>query len=194
MDHVNERLNYLVVGDVPSPGWKHGSYGRKILAARALSAHNGPQIVSEGSFMEALAAFPPHDSGSIDSKVLVCNYKFLTESRSRVDVTAFEHLLEQLQHDGWHVVVKTHWAAAYAELFGTLYESPAPGALVIECRMVMPISLNANPAPIVEAIERRFESIDGVDGRLSWFERVEGSADYVRLIRELPNSLTMSPA
>lgn len=45
---VNEDLNYLVIGSIPSIGWKHGSYGNKIEKAMAISSKSKKlKLVSE---------------------------------------------------------------------------------------------------------------------------------------------------
>lgn len=191
-DVVNEQLSYLVVGDIPSPGWKHGDYGRKIEKAREISLREGSlKLVSEGTFMEGLAAHPPTGSGAIDEKVMVCNYKFLTAAIELVDVSALERWLMMLQGDQAVVSVRGHYAAAYAELYGGEAQDLPTTALIVECRIVKQMPLHEAAGSYIEKIERGFEAIRGVDGRLKWFERAEGSADYIRLLRELPQNVRL---
>jgi hypothetical protein len=193
-DVVNERLTYLVVGDIPSPGWKHGDYGRKIEKARNLASQTSglPKLVPEGAFMEALGAQPPTNSGVIDAKVFVCNYKFLTPSIEHIDVVAVEELLTDLQqNESCHVALRSHYATAYSQLFEGGDANLSKTALVVECRIVKQMLLTDDPAAFVERIERGFEAIRGVDGRLHWFERAEGSADYIRLLQSVPQSLRL---
>jgi hypothetical protein len=84
---VNSHLDYLVVGNIPSIGWKFGSYGRKIALARILSPKNGgrPRLISEGDFTDALAMHSPTNSGAIDAKVFVGKYKFIVEKEDAFD-------------------------------------------------------------------------------------------------------------
>lgn len=189
---INERLTYLIVGDIPSPGWKHGKYGRKIEKAREVAPANGghPRLISEGMFMQALAAHPPTNSGAIDSKVVVCNYKFLAPAIDDVDVSGLERWLETVHGDhACHISLRSHYAISYADLYGDENAEEAPAALVVECRIVKQMSLSESAERFLEVIERGFEAIRGVDGRLGWFERSEGSADYIRLLHEIPSNL-----
>jgi hypothetical protein len=89
---VNERLDYLVIGSIPSTGWKFGDYGTKIANARALAPANRgrPRLVSEGAFMDTLALTAPENSGNIDSKVVVVKYKFVAEAEDSYDADALE--------------------------------------------------------------------------------------------------------
>ena len=56
----------------------------------------------------------------------------------------------------------------------------------IKCRIVKQLDLNDNSQKFIDDIARGFESIEGVDGRIEWSEKVEGSASYLRLINEIP--------
>ena len=193
-DVVNERLSFLVVGDIPSPGWKHGNYGRKIEKARDLATHPGafPRLVSEGVFMQALGAHPPTNSGAIDAKVVVCNYKFITPSTEHIDIAAMEAWLAELQeNDTCHITVQTHYALSYTDLYGGSEEDFTPTALIVECRIVKQMPLSQMSSSLVEKVERGFEALRGVDGRLNWFERTEGSADYIRLLQSVPQTLRL---
>jgi len=190
---VNESLDYLVVGSIPATGWKHGSYGRKIEKARALAPMNAgrPRLVPESIFMEALAFVPPTNSGAIDAKVLVATYKFLAEDEWSFDRAGFERALVALRDNlGCHVTTRVHWALAYRDLYGDdEFDSLAESYLVVETRLVRQLPLDEDPDETVDRIERAFEPLEGIDGSAKWFERTEGSADYIRLLREIPETL-----
>jgi hypothetical protein len=49
--------------------------------------------------------------------------------------------------------------------------------------------LEFGTGPWLDRIERLFEAVSGLDGKTTWFERSEGSTDYVRLLAEVPQSL-----
>ncbi len=142
-------------------------------------------------FMEALATTPPVNSGEIDGKVFVCNYRFLTADRRSYDADQLDDFLASLHaSEGCHVAARAHWAPVFADLFADETAKAAPAnALVVECRIVKHVPLESSPAKLIEHIERGFESIPGVDGNLRWFERSEGSADYIRLLKEVPECL-----
>lgn len=189
LDRVNEQLDYLVVGAKGSPAWKHGSYGRKIEEALALRAKSGrPAIVGEPGFMDALAAAAPTNAGAIDAKVVVVTVKFSTPDPPTFDQDALEQTLASFQQTGAHVRLKAFPVRAYRELFGSS-ESTGADCFVIEVRLVRQVPLGFDSGTWLESVERSFELIAGVDGAATWFERVEGSADYVRLLGEVPQAL-----
>ena len=202
-DVVNDRLNYLIVGDKPSPAWKYGSFGRKIELARAISggAVVRTRIVSESAFMLSLAQTPQSNGGAIDGKVVVCSYKFLVpDAPNAFDEGAVERLLRGLQDEHrCHVTVREHWAAMTTELYGeemnlSVGRVPmrASACRVVTCRVVRHQVLEEPVNPFVEFVARGFEAIRGVDGQLSWFERTEGSSSYINLLREVPTSLRVA--
>lgn len=47
---VNAHLDFLVIGSIPSVGWKHGSYGTKIEKARAIARNSGRLLASPSEF------------------------------------------------------------------------------------------------------------------------------------------------
>lgn len=189
---VNESLDYLVVGSMPATAWKHGNYGRKIEKARAVAPKNGgrPKLVPESIFMEALAQVAPTKSGVIDAKMVVATYKFLAEHEGAFDRVGFETTLAELRvRLGCHVTARAHWAVAYRDLYGdNSLDSYPDSYVVVEARFVQPLPLDANPATTAELIEQAFEPLAGVDGNVRWFQRTEGSADYIRLLREVPET------
>jgi hypothetical protein len=192
-DIVNERLDYLVVGSMPSPGWKFGNYGRKIETARELLERaRRPRLVSESAFMEALAECPPENSGAIDAKVLLMCYHFVAETDESYDEDALHGALKRLHNDeGCHVTVKGWYVSTHNDLFAEDESSRIVAheyALAIECRVVKHMSLAESPARLVNALETAMQAIRGVDGALRWSERHEGSAEYIRLLRQVPEA------
>jgi NAD-dependent DNA ligase len=54
---INMETNYVVVGSIPSPAWKFGKYGTKVMRALEIKEQGLPlQIISEATFC---AAVPP---------------------------------------------------------------------------------------------------------------------------------------
>jgi len=196
-DRINERLDYLVVGDTPSPAWKHGSYGRKIEAALALHAGGAsrPQLVQESAFIEALALTPRSNSGAVDQKVVVATYKFVaSDVTDAFDVTGLESALTSLANEfRCHVRARRYRPLLFPALYSGADDGEVHAAVVVECRLVMHQALDAAVTPFLHAVQSRLTAIRGVDGTLRWFERVEGSADYIRLLHEVPSN-TRLPA
>ena len=193
LDHVNERLDYLVVGDQASPAWKFGTYGRKIEVARELRQGGAkrPELLSEASFVECLACTPCTNSGAIDEKIVVCMYKVLLASGEvDYDQDAVEVALARVHNQyGCHVSVRTGWAVVHRDLFGEQFPANvSTGALVVEYRLIRHQALDAPTSDFVNAVAQAFEQVPDFDGALRWFERPEGSAGFIRLLQELPQS------
>lgn len=53
--------DYLVIGAIPSKGWKHGAYGRKIEAGMEMKESGAKlAVISEDHFIRAIKAVPEH--------------------------------------------------------------------------------------------------------------------------------------
>jgi hypothetical protein len=197
LDRINERLDYLVIGDEASPAWKYGGYGRKIEQARDFHRAGcaRPVLVSESMFLEALVNYPCSRNGDIDEKIVVCNYKFILdrpdEGFDQEEVA--ESLSELALRFQCHVSARCGWATAHRELFANdAADSHSQDALVIEYRFIRHQLLDSSTLEFINALSRAFEQIDGIDGTLNWFERAEGSASFVRLLGEIPQSLRVT--
>jgi hypothetical protein len=189
---VNERLDYLVIGSIPAAGWKFGNYGRKIERAQDLIGDDSCHLtlLSEDDYLEALAKAPCTNSGEIDAKVAVVNYKFMTSEGSWFDEDSMEVWLGSLNTElDCQVVIKSYPASSFSDLFGEVDGELSEKDWVIFCRIVKQFPIEEEIQPFVDSVENGFARINGVDGDSSWFERKEGSGDYLRLIREIPNRL-----
>jgi hypothetical protein len=141
--------------------------------------------------MEALALIAPTNAGAIDGKVVVCNYSFiLRNEQTAFDAPALERVLCGLQEAfKCHVTVRSSWASVQSDLFGSPSAHPSyRGGLVVSCRLVRHQPLDQPVTDFIGGVERGFESVSGADGRLRWFERTEGSSDYIRLLAEVPST------
>lgn len=197
LHRINERLDYLVIGDEASPAWKYGGYGRKIEEAQVFhrAGHSLPILVSESMFLEALAKCPGSQSGDIDEKIVVCNYKFILNQPDKgFDQEVVEESLSALAlRFQCHISARSSWATVHQALFSKdSAEVHSQDALIIEYRFVRHQSIDSPSSDFINAISNVFEKIDGIDGTLRWFERVEGSASFVRLLGEIPHSLRVS--
>jgi hypothetical protein len=197
LDRISDNLDYLVVGDEPSPAWKFGSYGRKIEQALSVfkATRRNPRLLSESAFMEALAVCPATNSGAIDEKVVVATFKFLispSEQRAFDQDAAQAALKPLVDRFACHVSSRACWASVRRELFGDSDGHDAEGAVVVEYRFVRHQPVDAPVTDYVGAIEQVFVDLLNIDGTLRWFERIEGSADFVRLLREVPVSLRVA--
>jgi len=193
LDRINERLDFLVVGDEPSAAWKFGNYGRKIEEARKCRSAGSkkPLLLSEAMFTEGLVCCPTTNSGAVDEKVVVCNYKFLVSKGASVDEDSLSRAVEEVEaRFQCHVSASASWASVRRDLFGDDADAiSGTDILVVEYRFIRHQSLDDPVTSFLEAVNRAFEGVPGVDGTLRWFERAEGSADFVRLLKEVPSCL-----
>ncbi len=186
-DVINNNLDYLVIGSIPSTGWKFGDYGRKIEKAIELQKlnNNKPKFIQEIDFMESLALTNVTNSGEIDAKVIVCKYKFITKE-NEYDISAFDDWMELLQQTkNCHVSVFVE-DSYYLKLFLENVDKYGDDNILISCRIVKQLDLNDNSQEFIDDIARGFESIKGIDGNIKWFEKKEGTAGYIRLLNEIP--------
>jgi len=76
------------------------------------------------------------------------------------------------------------------ELFGGEQEFAAPeDHLLFEIRVVRQFQLDDQTEDWLQFLNGSFGGIEGVDGPMKWFERTDGSTDYIRLLREVPEDL-----
>ena len=72
-----EFLNYLIMGNTPSPSWKYNCYGNKVVEAyRFKKAGRSIFIISEDKFMQALDNYKPETKNPITEKILVIVFEF----------------------------------------------------------------------------------------------------------------------
>ncbi len=186
---VNERLDYLVIGSIPAIGWKHRSYGNKIEKARKIASDRNSKLhlIPETLFMDALAEYGEISSGEIDEKVVVVKYKFIADV---FDHVALEDFLSVLQDSyGCHVSVSVEDLTVYRHLFGhSVSKDYLHGDTLINCRIVKQLAIDKESQSFVDDVAQGFEGIQGVDGSLHWFEKKEGTAGYIRLLKEIPQN------
>lgn len=184
---INKELDYLVLGSILSSGWKHGNYGNKIVKAKQLIEQGEKlKIVSEKDFMEGLERITPTDSGEIDEKLVICRYKALFEN-GNVDLTGLEEYLGLI-----HETLNSHVSASieepfiYQDLYNEFSEEEIDNLLFFRCRIVKYLDLDVDSQEFVDTIAKGFESIQGLDGDLTWTEKKEGTASFAKLLQDIP--------
>ena len=184
---INHELTYLVLGSIPSTGWKHGNYGNKIVKAKQLIENGADlKIISEKDFMIGLENIMPVDNGDIDEKLLICRYKALFQN-GEMDITALEEFLELLtETTNSHVSATVEEPFIYKDLYDEFSQEDIDNLLFFQCRIVKHLDLNANSQEFVDTVAKGFESIKGLDGDLTWNEKKEGSASFAKLLQEIP--------
>lgn len=190
---ISSQLDYLVVGSIPSLGWKHGDYGNKIEKARQLMKEKGCnlRLISEHDFIVALENTPSLDSGEIDEKILVVRYNVMVKNGG-FDVEGIENHLDLLQNSlGFNVNVKVEEPFIYQDLYDQYEGTDLEDLLLIRCRMVKTLPLNTEVQSIVDDIAIGFENIDGLDGELSFSEKKEGTASFASLLKTMPQTIKL---
>ena len=88
---------------------------------------------------------------------------------------------------GCHVAVTSHWIDIHTELFGPEDLGLTQLGTAIACRFVRLLHLDEGVTPLLDKLQRGLEEIARHDGSFHWFERLEGSADFVRLVHRMPS-------
>lgn len=184
---INHELTYLVLGSIPSTGWKHGNYGNKIVKAKQLIENGADlKIISEKDFMIGLENISPVDSGEIDEKLLICRYKSLFQN-GEIDISALEDFLKLLtETTNSHVSATIEEPFIYKDLYDEFSQEDIDNLLFFQCRIVKHLDLNADSQEFVDTVAKGFESIEGLDGDLTWSEKKEGSASFAKLLQDIP--------
>ncbi len=184
---INKELDYLVLGSIASSGWKHGNYGNKIVKAKSL-IDNGEKlkIISEKDFMQGLENTIAIDSGEIDEKLIVIRYKALFEN-GELDIEELEGYLEMIYESlDSHVSASVEEPYIYQDLYDEFSDEQIDNLLLFQTRIVKRVNLDVDSQEFVDDIAKGFESIDGLDGDLNWSEKIEGSASFAKLLKDIP--------
>ncbi len=190
---INSGLDYLVIGSIPSIGWKHGDFGNKIEKARLIikDKYSKLKLVSEHDFMLALENVPSKDSGEIDEKLLVVRYKALV-GKDNFDTNALEGHLKFLNEVlQCHVNISVEEPYIYQALYDHYSEEDIENLVLIQCRLVKHFSLDFNCQLFVDDIAKGFESVKGLDGELTFSEKKEGTASFASLLKDLSQKVTL---
>ena len=184
---INKELDFLVLGSIASSGWKHGNYGNKIVKAKDL-IENGEKlkIISEKDFMQGLENTIATDSGKIDEKLIVIRYKALFEN-GELDIAGLEDCLEMIYESlDSHVSASVEEPYIYKDLYDEFSDEQIDNLLLFQTRIVKRVNLDVDSQEFVDDIAKGFESIDGLDGDLNWSEKIEGSASFAKLLKDIP--------
>lgn len=192
---VNQSLDYLVIGMIPSPSWKYGDYGSKIKEARSIIGNKNSKLIliSEHDFMDALENTPAVSDGNIKSKILSIRYKSLVRE-NKFDKQAIEAILYRLSDiDGFHISATLEEPYIYAHVFDISASiANLDDYYYLTIRMIKEFPMEINCQAIVDDITIGFEKINGLDGEMSFIERKEGTASYSSLLHTIPQSLNLS--
>ena len=180
-------MTYLILGSIPSTGWKHGNYGNKIVKAKQLIENGADlKIISEKDFMVGLETIATLDSGEIDEKLLICRYKVLF-GNGDTDLTALEDFLELLtETTDSHISATVEVPFIYKDLYDEFSKEEIDNLLFFQCRIVKHLDLDADSQEFVDIFAKGFESIEGLDGDISWSEKKEGTASFAKLLQDIP--------
>jgi hypothetical protein len=190
---INADLDYLVIGSIPSIGWKHGDYGNKIEKAVQLIEDGicDLRLVPEEDFMLALENTPASESGELDKKILTIRYSAMVKN-GEFDIDALEAHLAFIQRNlEFHATVRIEEPYIYQNLYNKYEGKDLADLLLIKSRMVKILSLEYKSQTLVTDITKGFEKINGLDGELTFSEKQEGTASFVSLLKEIPQSIDL---
>lgn len=190
---ISANLDYLVIGSIPSAGWKHGNYGRKIEKAQELIAINNKlKLVSEDDYMIALENTLEIDSGEIDQKFVLLRYEAFLENGT-FNVDDLTNLLTRLKEkESSHITAKFDDPLILQNLYGLFEDMDVSNSVIFKCRIVKQFPLDVEVIDFVDYVLNEFDTINITDGKYTWSEKKEGSATYARLFKEIPESIELN--
>ncbi len=190
---ISANLDYLVIGSIPSTGWKHGNYGRKIEKAQELIACNNKlKLVSEDDYMIALENTLEIDSGEIDQKFVLFRYEAFLE-HGTYNVNELTKLLTKLkEEDGSHITAKFDDPLILQNLYGLFEGMDVSNSVIFKCRIIRQFPLDVEVVDFIDYVLIEFESINITNGKYTWSEKKEGSATYARLFKEIPENIELN--
>ncbi len=188
---ISTDLDYLVIGSIPSVGWKHGNYGRKIEKAQELIINNSKlKLVSEDDYMIALENTLEIDSGEIDQKFVLFRYKILLKN-GLFDKDEIKSMLVRIRKKESHVTAKFEDPFVLQNLYGLFQDIDITDSVVFRCRIVKHFPLDVEVSDFVDYVLNEFYSINLTEGKYTWSEKKEGSATYARLFKEIPDNIKL---
>jgi hypothetical protein len=126
------------------------------------------------------------DSGEIDEKLLICRYKALFQNGD-MDTTALEAFLELLtETKNSHVSATVEEPFIYKDLYDEFSQEDIDNLLFFQCRIVKHLDLDADSQEFVDTVAKGFESVNGLDGDISWSEKREGTSSFAKLLQDIP--------
>lgn len=187
-DYVSGVLDYLVVGGASSTGWKFGGFGAKLEKARRLREKGATLVIlDEEAFRAALDATPPLGLSDAKAKVVSVTYTFTVGDEDDVDMAAVERTIAGWQsRPGAFASLTVHESTTVParDLFSAVHGTGR--YRVVECKLAQQVPPYYPGQRVADEVAMAFEQVRGVDGRLLWRERLEGSEEYDRLLHEIP--------
>ncbi len=110
-----------------------------------------------------------------------------------MDITGLEEYLDFLKDTtDSHITVSVEEPFIYRDLFNQFDSHGIEDLLLFQCRILKHFNLETNTQEFVDDVARGFESIDGLDGDLTFNEKKEGSATFVKLLKDIPLNTKLS--
>ena len=184
---INKELDYLVIGSIPSTGWKFGDYGNKIIKARKLIEDGAKlKMISEDEFMESIENHHVTNNGDIDEKVLIFRLKALVLNGD-FDIDGLEDYMVKLKNiENSHVSAKLEDPLIYQQLYGQYEGVDLSDMILFQCRIVRHLAIDSDGKLIVDLIKEGFDKVRGLKGEVSWSEKTEGSTSFAKMIKAIP--------
>ncbi|ANQ52868.1 hypothetical protein MY04_05695 (plasmid) [Flammeovirga sp. MY04] len=186
---INQDLDYLVVGSIIPTDWEIGNYGNKISKTKLLIKNGANiKIVSEMEFMEGLENVSPVNINNVlHSKLLIVRYEALFED-GHLDIDNLEKFITSIhnKYDA-HVSASIENPFIYKDLYNKFSDPQIISeSLFFQCRIVKKFSISTNSEFFLDTVIKGFESIIGLAGDITWYEKTEGTEYYFNLLNEIP--------
>jgi hypothetical protein len=187
LQKVTSQLDYLIVGSIPSPDWKHGSYGTKIETALKLNSKSRkPQIIHEIDFVNSLMVIDRDDIKREGQKVALIRVQFILSS-SDTTLKIIEDLIIEIKKDeNFHHTKKIYDISSYSFL-----STSQDGHLKVEYRILKHLYADQTGTGILNILKEKISQLPDVDPKILYSEKYEGTSEFLRLLQEIPNNLKM---
>lgn len=116
---MNGFVDYLVVGDIPNPSWKFGSFGTKMNKAINLRKATGkPLIIREETFLEHLSEIIPLSSEIKSFKIIQIKAHFFTQTNQDAFLGTYRAFINKFATKyGYNIIETAYPTTVYANVF-----------------------------------------------------------------------------
>lgn len=188
---VSRTLDYLVVGTIPNPDWKFGSYGNKINDAIKLrNTGFNIQIISEDDFIKGLIETQPAFDENSEEKVLLIRFGYFLQKDS-LKLLEIENEIECFANANKFYMDKSYFVMdVYSDLYqnfenidNTIFD------LIVDFRLIQHFKKESDTNVLVKSSFDLYASFDALQKNFTSHEWYEGTSVFMKLLNELPINL-----
>ncbi len=187
LEKVTTQLDYLIVGSIPSPDWKHGSFGTKIEAALKLNSKaKKPQIIHETDLISALLENDREDFKRQGQKILLLRVQFMLTTLASEIQLIDSFLKKSSSENDFHFTKKVYDISQFSFL-----STKQEGQFKVEYRILKHLYSEETGEKIKTLLKNEINQFPEIDARILYSEKFEGSSEFLRLLKEIPDTLKL---